>query len=171
MPQSRDDDEPKRPANPVIIWRESWMRSLQPAAGSGEGHSDRRETGWGRHMLSSLLRALLGRHVNARRALGLEGALLALATSIAQSRPLAGTRGWRGCDRRRHPVTCARLASGAGRRDRRRVIGGRKRLRLRRAGALDVIEIDELDSVRLSQSLLRAIGDDPGSEWQSASSA
>lgn len=168
MPQSRDDDEPKRPSKPgdhlaskLDAFNSSRLQDLAKDILIVEGPD---EEGI---MLCSLLRALLGRHVNARRALGLEGALLALATSLpnlvlwreraAGAGVIAGGIGHLRAAGFQGPVVVIVDALSVA-----EAVG------LRRAGALDVIEIDELDSVRLSHSLFRAIGDDPGSEWQSA---
>jgi hypothetical protein len=169
MSQSRDDDGRRTPyeprdqlANKLDAFRSERLQALARdiliiESRHGDGN-----------VLSSLLRALFGRHVEARRALGLDGGLQAIAASLPNliiwrdsaggSAPAQdgvrqlGLSGFTG------PIVVVidHLSAPAA-------------IRLRKAGALDVIENDELNSVRLSQALHKAVDVDPPASWTVAS--
>jgi DNA-binding NtrC family response regulator len=169
MSWRRDDDERDQPRKPGdhlaskhVAFRSDRLQALAQdilivESRQGDGA-----------VLSSLLRVLLGRHVETRLTLGGNSLLLALAESspnlVIWRDTLEGTApaqdgvgqlragGYHG------PVIVVIDALSAS-----AAVG------LRQAGVLDVIVKDDLDSVRLSQSLQRAVEEKPPGSWQTAS--
>ena len=167
MSQNRDDDEHDRPSQPadhmarrLDAFRSDWIQSLVENVLIVEGQPGEGD------VLASLLRALLGRQVEARRAFGAGGALAAIATD---SPKLVLWRDAGGGAPSEDGIQRLRGAGFAG-----PVVVVIDRLpallaiRLRKAGALDVIEKDDLDSVRLADALFAAGGRAPPPSWKAA---
>jgi PleD family two-component response regulator len=169
MSRSRDDDERDRPRKPGdhLVSKLDAFRSdpLQALAQDILIVESRQGDG---AVLSSLLRVLLGRHVETRLALVGNSLLLALTESspnlviwrdtlegMAPSEE--GVRQLRACGYHGPVVVVIDALSASA------------SFGLRQAGVLDVIVKDDLDSVRLSQSLLRAVERKPLDSWQNAS--
>ena len=104
----------------------------------------------------SLLRASLGRHVNARVAIGWDAVIAGLDVAhpnlvLLRDGPMLGVRPADAIVRMRTagfqtPVIVIHAQLTA-----------RDAVDLRQAGALDVIEVDDLNSVRLFEALLKAV--------------
>jgi DNA-binding NtrC family response regulator len=111
-------------------------------------------------LLNSLLRAILGRTVEAKTAAGLDDAILSLDATHPNLILLRGD-----ASERMTPADAITRLRTAGFKapiivicDR---LSARDAIDLRRAGALDVIEVDDLNSVRLFEALLKATQPQP----------
>ena len=165
MPDKPDDPNERRrrrPADHIASKHEAFRAQLVQSlvkdlliVGASAGQA---------RLLNSLLRAILGRAVEAKTAAGLPDALEALAAShpnlILLRRTIPGEAGGNV-----QAITVIGELRAAGFKAPIIVISdqlsAREAIDLRRAGALDVIETDDLNSVRLFEALSKAAKQPP----------